>query len=350
MLVATCALSPPPVPLLAQVFVFSSRRRHTRYWRDWSSDVCSSDLLDLQVEAAGERAQRRPVVVQPVRFDRVTGGAGPEGAPGVVQLGRQVEHEDGQARTVRHGGEPSRGRCPKGRGGAPRGGPSRGGRRLPDEDREELRADRYGSWLRCRPVGRQVAQNGGQGSAGQSPLGWGYRPVRSSSATRCWVRRTSRRVRCSCSWSPRSPIRSPVSFSSASTASAGSGCPAQRHSRVRSLGSTEKQMPWSTPYTCPSEVGMMCPPLRSALLTTASKTAMRRSPGSSERTKAARSTSGSPSTHSCTMPGPNGPSRSTVGGTTRQPVASLTSAADTSRPARVPSGKSHSGRSPATGL
>src|ERR687889_2057933 len=27
-------------------FFFSSRRRHTRYWRDWSSDVCSSDLLD----------------------------------------------------------------------------------------------------------------------------------------------------------------------------------------------------------------------------------------------------------------------------------------------------------------
>src|SRR5258707_8562254 len=27
-------------------FFFSSRRRHTRYWRDWSSDVCSSDLFD----------------------------------------------------------------------------------------------------------------------------------------------------------------------------------------------------------------------------------------------------------------------------------------------------------------
>src|SRR5258707_15721720 len=26
---------------------FSSRRRHTRYWRDWSSDVCSSDLKRL---------------------------------------------------------------------------------------------------------------------------------------------------------------------------------------------------------------------------------------------------------------------------------------------------------------
>src|SRR3712207_5662860 len=28
-------------------FFFSSRRRHTRYWRDWSSDVCSSDLPAL---------------------------------------------------------------------------------------------------------------------------------------------------------------------------------------------------------------------------------------------------------------------------------------------------------------
>src|SRR5207253_3586434 len=26
-------------------FFFSSRRRHTRWPRDWSSDVCSSDLL-----------------------------------------------------------------------------------------------------------------------------------------------------------------------------------------------------------------------------------------------------------------------------------------------------------------
>src|SRR3712207_8243077 len=25
-------------------FFFSSRRQQTRYWRDWSSDVCSSDL------------------------------------------------------------------------------------------------------------------------------------------------------------------------------------------------------------------------------------------------------------------------------------------------------------------
>src|SRR2546422_8886258 len=29
------------------LFFFSSRRRHTRCSRDWSSDVCSSDLLPL---------------------------------------------------------------------------------------------------------------------------------------------------------------------------------------------------------------------------------------------------------------------------------------------------------------
>src|SRR6266481_8970088 len=33
------------------VFFFSSRRRHTRWNCDWSSDVCSSDLIhDLNVE------------------------------------------------------------------------------------------------------------------------------------------------------------------------------------------------------------------------------------------------------------------------------------------------------------
>src|SRR5204862_2961101 len=35
-------------------FFFSSRRRHTRSLRDWSSDVCSSDLsgLETAVESA----------------------------------------------------------------------------------------------------------------------------------------------------------------------------------------------------------------------------------------------------------------------------------------------------------
>src|SRR2546422_2001368 len=38
-------------------FFFSSRRRHTRCSRDWSSDVCSSDLLCLH---GSKRCPRRP--------------------------------------------------------------------------------------------------------------------------------------------------------------------------------------------------------------------------------------------------------------------------------------------------
>src|SRR3989449_10379754 len=39
-------------------FFFSSRRRHTRCSRDWSSDVCSSDLVDLRPKhVTGKEAQ-----------------------------------------------------------------------------------------------------------------------------------------------------------------------------------------------------------------------------------------------------------------------------------------------------
>src|SRR5690606_39715030 len=44
------------------LFLFSSRRRHTSFSRDWSSDVCSSDLsMGPKVEAA-------------CRFVEITGG------------------------------------------------------------------------------------------------------------------------------------------------------------------------------------------------------------------------------------------------------------------------------------
>src|SRR5690606_39677739 len=36
-------------------FFFSSRRRHTSFSRDWSSDVCSSDLTALTYLPTGER-------------------------------------------------------------------------------------------------------------------------------------------------------------------------------------------------------------------------------------------------------------------------------------------------------
>src|SRR3712207_7525140 len=41
----TC--DPPICRAQVMIFFFSSRRRHTRYWRDWSSDVCSSDLFTM---------------------------------------------------------------------------------------------------------------------------------------------------------------------------------------------------------------------------------------------------------------------------------------------------------------
>src|SRR5690606_40933759 len=37
------------------IFFFSSRRRHTRFSRDWSSDVCSSDLQSCHAIGGRER-------------------------------------------------------------------------------------------------------------------------------------------------------------------------------------------------------------------------------------------------------------------------------------------------------
>src|SRR5713226_10091963 len=37
-------------------FFFSSRRRHTRWTGDWSSDVCSSDLASRERSGSGSRS------------------------------------------------------------------------------------------------------------------------------------------------------------------------------------------------------------------------------------------------------------------------------------------------------
>src|SRR3712207_3175563 len=56
---------PHVVSLRLNMFYFvSSRRRHTRYWRDWSSDVCSSDLLHVGPRQA-DIVQR--LIVHPVQ-------------------------------------------------------------------------------------------------------------------------------------------------------------------------------------------------------------------------------------------------------------------------------------------
>src|SRR5699024_11970943 len=44
------------VVVMWRYFFFSSRRRHTRSKRDWSSDVCSSDLVGLGYIKLGQSA------------------------------------------------------------------------------------------------------------------------------------------------------------------------------------------------------------------------------------------------------------------------------------------------------
>src|SRR5690606_41013314 len=43
------------------VFFFSSRRRHTRFSRDWSSDVCSSDLLNISKVSVHKAAPNQTI-------------------------------------------------------------------------------------------------------------------------------------------------------------------------------------------------------------------------------------------------------------------------------------------------
>src|SRR5207302_8563449 len=58
---------------ISLVFFFSSRRRHTRFSRDWSSDVCSSDLKIALFRSLFRGRED----VYPQRFEsRQTGRAG----------------------------------------------------------------------------------------------------------------------------------------------------------------------------------------------------------------------------------------------------------------------------------
>src|SRR6266702_6150900 len=50
---------------MRSVFFFSRRRRHTRWPRDWSSDVCSSDLRPNGALIGAERAG---ITVDPIGF------------------------------------------------------------------------------------------------------------------------------------------------------------------------------------------------------------------------------------------------------------------------------------------
>src|SRR5256884_3986910 len=73
-------------------FFFSSRRRHTRCSRDWSSDVCSSDLLtaeDTQDPLLHEFTSLRAAL----RMEHVTDG--PELLQNMQQIQNQFDSLEG---------------------------------------------------------------------------------------------------------------------------------------------------------------------------------------------------------------------------------------------------------------
>src|SRR5438094_10563743 len=115
-------------------FFFSSRRRHTRSYGDWSSDVCSSDLRKRRVRpapeeggegrsgpaGAGRASARRPPrvratqAVPALRRAAPAGGAGP--GPGQPPAGAAAGRAAGgagpeaaQADAARAEGDPDRG-------------------------------------------------------------------------------------------------------------------------------------------------------------------------------------------------------------------------------------------------
>src|SRR5690625_7154895 len=82
------------------IFFFSSRRRHTRWPRDWSSDVCSSDLLAALIDVLGAQVHQDLGDVDLHRAHVVAGpaqarGVGERGVGIVGQIGRASGRERG---------------------------------------------------------------------------------------------------------------------------------------------------------------------------------------------------------------------------------------------------------------
>src|SRR2546423_5578927 len=80
------------------MFFFSSRRRHTRFDFDWSSDVCSSDLLAAwQIGLLGRAGIERVIV-------SCGAGAGEQFAAALAGLGVEVAIAEEPERLGRGGG------------------------------------------------------------------------------------------------------------------------------------------------------------------------------------------------------------------------------------------------------
>src|SRR5256886_5679330 len=108
-------ISSPCVWIFREFFFFSSRRRHTRFDCDWSSDVCSSDLRVDRSLRAFLSSTRSGVEGAWLRTGSLTGG-------GIVGMAFMTEKYNGNRPTLRGqdddpSGDPHRARPPD------RGGP-----------------------------------------------------------------------------------------------------------------------------------------------------------------------------------------------------------------------------------
>src|SRR5207253_7490147 len=79
-------------------FFFSSRRRHTRWPRDWSSDVCSSDLASTSPDGStverpsslhGGAASRRAGKAAPRKYARGRSDALPDARSEERRVGKE---------------------------------------------------------------------------------------------------------------------------------------------------------------------------------------------------------------------------------------------------------------------
>src|SRR5256886_9115553 len=90
-------------------FFFSSRRRHTRFDCDWSSDVCSSDLIRLhrflfdlfapnRFAAVAQRMRQGQILRLNVRQDESPGYGRVVFAPGIERSEERRVGEEGRSR------------------------------------------------------------------------------------------------------------------------------------------------------------------------------------------------------------------------------------------------------------
>src|SRR5262245_65323024 len=98
-----------PVSLF-RFFFFSSRRRHTRCLSDWSSDVCSSDLVSLIssqfFSTQSSRRSKGSLSLEPSQFARCIfsqrSPSGPMGAPSANRINDRSEEHTSELQSLRH--------------------------------------------------------------------------------------------------------------------------------------------------------------------------------------------------------------------------------------------------------